>query len=118
MLENNFSCLLHGQPAKKEMNIWELSRFALKQVASRSYGFSEATLGAMRSLVEWASRERITEFLTVTTVAVYRMMASIGLDVELYGPPIKIGSVMTVAMRIHLSHKTWDALFGEQRKIA
>lgn len=118
MLENDFSSLLQGRPARHEANVWELSRFALKRTGSGSYGFSKAAVGAIQHLVQWARSENVTEFLTVTTVSIYRLMEMLGLDIELICKPQKIGSVMTIAARFYISEKTERALFAQPRKIA
>lgn len=118
MLENEFACLLHGQAPRHDARVWELSRFALRQTASCSYGFSEATLGAMRAVVQWAWKKNISEYVTVTTRAIHRLMARAGLDIELYGPAMRVGNEVAVAMHVHMSQITATALFGEQRMTA
>lgn len=114
MLRDTFPQLLHGQPAPAHANIWELSRFAV--LTSRddnlSYGFSTLPIQMMQMLFRFAQLNSIVRYVTVTTVAVEKLICKSGVNVSRLGPPIKIGRVLTVACSIEIDKITEFALFG------
>lgn len=114
MLKDTFPQLLHGQPAPRQDNVWELSRFAVtaSRHDSANYGFSALPVQMMQTLCRFAQRNGIVRYVTVTTVAVERLISKSGVNVSRLGPPIKIGRVMTVACAIEIDEITEFALFG------
>ncbi len=114
MLKDTFPQLLHGQPAPQQTNIWELSRFAVtaSKHESASYGFSTLPIQMMQTLYRFAQLNGIVRYVTVTTVAVEKLICKSGVNVSRFGPPIKIGRVMTVACAIEIDEITEFALFG------
>ena len=125
MLKDTFPQLLHGQRAPQQSDVWELSRFAVTvpKYESAGFGFSEIPIRMMQALFRFAQHNGITRYVTVTTVAVERLIRRLGVNVTRVGPPIKIGRVMTVACYIEIDEITEFALFGTlpenaQRKAA
>ena len=77
----------------------------------------------MQALFRFAQHNGIKRYVTVTTVAVERLVRRLGVNVKRVGPPLKIGRVMTVACYIEIDDVTEFALFGTlpenaQRKAA
>jgi len=125
MLKDTFPQLLHGQRAPQQPDVWELSRFAVTvpKYESAGFGFSEIPIKMMRTLFDFARINGIARYVTVTTVAVERLIRRLGVNVSRLGPPIKIGRVMTVACYIEIDEITEFALLGTlpedaQRKAA
>ncbi len=125
MLRDTFPQLLHGQPAPQQPDVWELSRFAVMvpKHESSGFGFSDIPLKMMQWIVLFARHNGIKRYVTVTTVAVERLIRKQGINVSRLGTPIKIGRVMTVACSIEMDEITYFALFGTlpedtQRKAA
>lgn len=125
MLRDTFPQLLHGQPAPQQPDVWELSRFAVMvpKHESSGFGFSEIPVKMMQSIVLFARHNGIKRYVTVTTVAVERLIRKQGINVSRLGAPIKIGRVLTVACSIEMDEITDFALFGmlpedAQRKAA
>jgi acyl homoserine lactone synthase len=125
MLKDTFPQLLHGQSAPQRADVWELSRFAVTvpKYESAGFGFSEIPVKMMRTLFRFAQHNGIKRYVTVTTVAVERLMRKLGVNVSRIGAPIKIGRVLTVACYIEIDAITEFALFGTlpenaQRKAA
>lgn len=116
MLRDTFPELLHGRDAPASPGIWELSRFAIVSFERTGYGFGELALDAMRSVVTFADRFGITRYVTVTTTAVERLLARTGIDMQRFGPPVRIGSVNAVALTIELADQTHRALFGQAHR--
>ena len=125
MLRDTFPQLLHGQPAPQQSDVWELSRFAVMvpRHESSGFGFSEIPVKMMQSIVLFARHNGIKRYVTVTTVAVERLIRKQGINVSRLGAPLKIGRVLTVACSIEMDAITDFALFGmlpedAQRKAA
>jgi acyl homoserine lactone synthase len=114
MLKDTFPQLLHGQPAPQQADVWELSRFAVTapQCQSAGFGFSEIPVKMMRTVVRFAQQNGIKRYVTVTTVAVERLLRHLGVNISRIGAPIKIGRVLTVACYIEIDAITEFALFG------
>ena len=114
MLKDTFPQLLHGQPLPQQPDVWELSRFAIAsdKVGSGGFGFSEIPMQMMQMSVKFAQLNGIARYVTVTSVAVERMLRKVGVNISRFGPPIKIGRVMTVACSIEIDAITEFALFG------
>ena len=57
-------------------------------------------------------------YVTVTTVAIERMMRRAGIVIERFGPPMQIGVERTVALAIFNNDETCEALFGRYQEAA
>ena len=114
MLKDIFPQLLHGQPAPESSTVWEISRFAVatEHCEGVGFGFSEVPLHMMRASVRFAQHNGISRYVAVTSVAVERMLRKVGVNISRFGPPIKIGRVLTVACSIEIDEITEFALFG------
>ena len=113
MLKDTFPALLHGAPAPQEERVWELSRFAIETEGDSKFGFAERAIAAMRGIVEFADKQGIDKYVTVTTTAIERLLRHTGVDTSRMGPPLQIGVERAVALEIHLGEKTRTALFGK-----
>jgi acyl homoserine lactone synthase len=114
MLRDTFPQLLHGQSAPQQTDVWELSRFAVTvpKYESAGFGFSDIPVKMMQTLFLFARHNGIARYVTVTTVAVERLIRKLGVNVSRLGAPIKIGRVLTVACYIEIDAITEFALFG------
>lgn len=114
MLRDTFGQLLYGQEAPASTDTWELSRFAIVSPEQNGFGFGfgELALDAMRAVVAFADRRRITSYVTVTTTAVERLLVRARIATRRFGPPLRIGNVNAVALSIDLGEQTHEALFG------
>ena len=75
-------------------------------------------LDAMREIVNFGDRMGITHYVTVTTVAIERLLRRTGIAITRFGPPIQIGVERAVALNIDIGEQTHRALFGEIDKAA
>lgn len=100
MLKDTFPQLLGGQDAPLGRHIWELSRFAIETDGEQTFGFADLTMHAIHELVTFADRMGITRYVTVTTLAIERMLRRSGIEVTRLGPPMKIGVERTIALDI------------------
>lgn len=114
MLNDTFPQLLHGKQMPKGENIWELSRFAVSKQSMGGFGFSALPIKMMQSIVKHADDQGITEYVTVTTVAVERMLRRLGIPCERFGEPMQIGIEKTVAFSIPMDERTHNSLFSDQ----
>lgn len=116
MLKDTFPQLLRGEPAPIDPAIWELSRFAVKPTASddrRQANLGETTFAMMREVFTFGEQRGIESYVTVTSVALERMLRRIGLPIRRLGDgkAQRIGSVLSVACWIDLNEETRAALF-------
>jgi acyl homoserine lactone synthase len=114
MLKDVFPQLLHGLGAPQRHDVWELSRFAVAVSKSESvgFGFSDIPVQMMQILYRFAQQNGIKRYVTVTTVAMERLIQKLGINVIRMGSPIKIGRVLTVACALEIDEITEFALFG------
>jgi acyl homoserine lactone synthase len=112
MLKDTFPELLHGTAAPEQERVWELSRFAIETEGDSKFGFAERAIAAMRGIVEFADKQGIDKYVTVTTTAIERLLRHTGVETSRVGPSLQIGVERAVALEIHLGEKTRSALFG------
>ncbi len=113
MLKDVFPQLLHGKTAPQRHDVWELSRFAAAVSKSENvgFGFGDIPVQMMQILYRFAQKNGIKRYVTVTTVAVERLIQKLGINVIRLGAPIKIGRVLTVACTLEIDEITEFALF-------
>lgn len=112
MLKDVFPELLHGIAAPAARDIWELSRFAVatERVSGSPEGFGPLSVALMAEAARFALRNGIIRYVTVTTVAIERLLKRQGLNIHRVGPPIRIGIALTVACIIEVDGITLDAV--------
>lgn len=118
MLKDTFPELLYGQEAPENKKTWELSRFAVKADNSRGFGFSEMTLDVLREIVRFGDQMGIEHYVLVTTTSIERMMRRAGFAFTRFGPPMRIGVEIAVAVDFDIGEQTQEALFGKVLKAA
>lgn len=111
MLKDTFPELLHGILAPVNERVWELSRFAIETDSNNNFGFGQCAIEAMKKVVMFADENGIDKYVTVTTVAIERLLRHAGVDVKRFGMPLNIGKERAVALEILLGEKTRQALF-------
>lgn len=109
MLKDSFPQLLHGQAAPCDEHIWELSRFAIETGGSDSFGFSEITMESIAAIIRYGHEQEIERYVTVTTVAIERLLRRAGVVTERLGPPLVIGVENAVALYVDIE-PTCEAL--------
>ena len=102
MLKDTFPELLGTRAAPCSPNVWELSRFA---VATDRNGGGLAAFGPLsNALLDeaaiFAEQNGIDCYVTVTTLAIERMVKQTSRKIGRIGPAMKIGKVMAVALSI------------------
>ncbi|MET0980907.1 MAG: acyl-homoserine-lactone synthase [Telluria sp.] len=102
MLKDSFPQLLHGQPAPRDEHIWELSRFAIETGGSDQFGFSEMTMESIAAIIRYGHEQGIERYVTVTTVAIERLLRRAGVVTERLGPPLAIGVENAVALYVDI----------------
>ncbi len=114
MLKDVFPELLYGASAPEHPAAWELSRFAVANGARREgrHGFTDIPIRMMQRAFQFARDNGIERYVTVTTVAIERMLRRLGIETHRYGPPMQIGCEMTVAFWIEIDANTEAAVFG------
>ncbi|MCG2584148.1 GNAT family N-acetyltransferase [Massilia sp. TS11] len=102
MLKDTFPSLLHGQAAPCHPTVWELSRFAIETGEAQTFGFSELALQSIGEIIDYGYRAAISQYVTVTTTAIERMLRRAGLVIERFGPPQQIGVERAVALMVDI----------------
>lgn len=116
MLKDTFPQILCGQEAPQDPQVWELSRFALGRHEGTAGRFCGTAILMMERLIEYALQREVTSFVTVTTVAIERLMKAMGLPMQRYGVPVQVGIERTVGFSIDVTRQTLDLL--RQRRYA
>ncbi|TAK90293.1 MAG: GNAT family N-acetyltransferase [Burkholderiaceae bacterium] len=114
MLKDTFPQLLHGAPAPVDPDIWELSRFAVAKRDEGGFHVTTIPLHMIQSVFRHAFAHGIKRYVTVTTVAVERMMRHLGLRCIRMGEPVQIGIEKTVAFYIDVDAHVHQLLHLDQ----
>jgi acyl homoserine lactone synthase len=108
MLKDTFPELLQDEPAPVASDIWELSRFAAESPDSGDLAqaaVSPVTFVMFQAMVDFAINNGIRQYVTVTSVALERLLRRMGMPVSRFGDgkAMRIGKVLTVACRIEIN---------------
>ncbi|TFW10739.1 acyl-homoserine-lactone synthase [Massilia arenosa] len=109
MLKDTFPELLHGEPAPEDPHVWELSRFAIETGGDNKFGFSDIAMQSIGEIIRFGHQSGITQYITVTTTAIERMLKRAGVVIRRFGPPIVIGVETAVAIYVDIE-PSMDAL--------
>lgn len=115
MLDDVFPQLLYGAPAPHDPRIWESNRFVVDKRSAKDsrFGFNETARALFRATAQYAIDQGIDEYVMVLSAGVVRLTRSSGLIVHQYGPPLRIGNVLSVGCRIQIDAHTRHVLLGE-----
>lgn len=119
MLRDTFPDLLAGEDAPARDDVWELSRFALAPAHPgdrRQAHFGGVTFRMMQEVVDWADRHGVSAYVTVTSVALERMLRHADIPLRRFGDGRSrmIGGVRSVACWIPIDDRTRAAVHGRR----
>ena len=113
MLRDVFPELLDGAPAPADPRVWEISRYAVTpdaKAARPGLGFGDISIAMWRRLYAFSQDAGIDAFVAVTTTAVERLVARLGLTIERFGPPRRVGCAQTVAFTLPMDARAETVL--------
>lgn len=102
MLKDTFNTMQGDSPTVSNPNICELSRFAVdKDSVESSHKISDVTVSMFKGVQQYAHTHKVQEYITVTSLAVERILKRIGLPFERFGDQKvhKLGDTKSVALR-------------------
>lgn len=107
MLRDTFPQLLCGEAAPCDETIWELSRFASESPDTGDLAqgcLSPTTFAMIRTVYDFAVQNRIRQYVTVTSVALERLLLKLELPVTRFGDgkAQRVGKVLSVACKIDI----------------
>lgn len=118
MLRDTFPQLLGDAPAPCAPSVWELSRFAVEpgDSACSQARLNQVAMDMMRRAYEFAIEHHISHYVTVTSVALERLMKAGGIPLIRLGDgkAQRIGKVLTVACWIAIDEPLHQALYPAQ----
>ena len=121
MLRDTFPQLLGGHSAPQAPDIWELSRFAVEpgDGSSSQAQLNSVALDMMRRAYAFAVENGIRQYVTVTSVALERLMKAGGIPMLRFGEgkAQRIGKVLTVACWIPIDEALNQALYPAQQSV-
>lgn len=108
MLRDTFPQLLCGEAPPCAESIWELSRFAAESPERGDLAqacLSPTTFAMIRAIYDHAVQHQITQYVTVTSVALERLLLKLDLPVTRFGDgkAHRVGKVLSVACRIEIN---------------
>ena len=117
MLKDTFPELLCGERAPSNPQVWELSLFAVAPTSAddrRQANFGGATFEMMQHVVDHALEHDIESYVTVTSVALERMLRKVGVPLRRFGDgrAQRIGRVLSVACWIDINERCRKAVYG------
>jgi acyl homoserine lactone synthase len=110
MLKDSFPELLDGGAAPADPRVWELSRFAIETGGGDAFGFSAITMESIAAIILHGHQAGLTQYVTVTTTAIERMLRRAGVVTRRLGQPRRIGIETAVALYVDIE-PTCEALF-------
>lgn len=115
MLKNTFTDLLRGEEAPESPAIWELSRFAVTSAAQRYQGqilLSTVAYEMLEQLITFADQRGISEYVTVVSTSVERLMTSNGLSLVRLGDGVvsDVDGIPSVGCRIAVDQQTRETV--------
>ena len=113
MLRDVFPELLDGASAPSDPRVWEISRYAVApdaKAARPGLGFGDISIAMWRRLYAFSQDAGIDAFVAVTTTAVERLVARLGLTIERFGPPRRVGCAQTVAFTLPMDARAETVL--------
>jgi acyl homoserine lactone synthase len=115
MLSKVFPQLLYGESAPVGRSIWEISRFAVERSETHgpTYGIGGASRALVMETMRFAMQHGVSQYVMVVSVSLERLLRSFGLKMHRFGPPIRIGRVMSVALWLDVDIHTRSILLGE-----
>lgn len=121
MLKDTFPELLCGEAAPQQDDIWELSRFAVAPTDNTSSGqaaLNELTFNMLQRGYEFAIKQSINRYVTVTSVALERVLLHVGLPLRRMGngDSQKIGKIRTVACWLDINEQYYKAVYDRTVK--
>lgn len=117
MLADTFPQLMNGEPEIRSASIWESSRFCIDPDLLQDRSTNQVTIAAaelMCGVGELGLRSGISHIVTVTDIFLERMFRRMGCPGERIGKPLRIGSVVAVAVGWEVS----DALLTQMKAMA
>mgnify|MGYP000210948522 CR=1 FL=1 len=118
MLRDIFPQLLDGAPAPAHEKTWEISRFAIdKDYAGGGCGFSELPADMLRAMLRFAVARGFDSIVGVTSIAIERMLVSLGFKVQRLGRPQRIGNVTSLAFRLPVDADVQMAVCGKSLEV-
>jgi acyl homoserine lactone synthase len=115
MLSDVFPQLLHGVPVPQHKNIWEISRFAVdvSREYGPSFGFGDTSRLLVTETIRFAADHQINQYVMVVSVAVERLLRGFGLKLHRFGPPVRLGKVLSVAVWLDIDSHTRHVALGD-----
>ena len=113
MLRDTFPALLHGQPMRSSLSIWESSRFALdvaETAPKGDGGMAVETYELFAGLVEFGLAMQLREIVTVTDTRVERILRRAAWPLNRIGPPLAVGNTQAVAGFLEISRAALNRL--------
>jgi N-acyl-L-homoserine lactone synthetase len=107
LLEEVFPELLGGMPTPKSDDVWELSRFACVDLGTsladmHSQCSSELSVQLMNKTMEAAKKMGAKHLISVSPIAIERLLKKNGFEIKRLAPPQRIGGYILIACWIDL----------------
>ncbi|VAW75595.1 Acyl-homoserine-lactone synthase LuxI [hydrothermal vent metagenome] len=120
MLRDTFPQLLKGELAPQDSHVWELSRFAVaahEDARAQQAPLNDVTLDMIREVYDFAVAHDIHEYVTVTSVALERLLKRTGLPIRRFGDgkAQRVGKVLTVACHVDINDQFRDVVYSGSR---
>lgn len=122
MLRDTFPQLLRGEDVPCDPRVWELSRFAVSanaEAGAIQAPLNNVTMDMIRRLYDFAQTYQVERFVTVTSVALERLLKRTGLPIHRMGDgkAQKVGKVLTVACWVDINEQFANVVYPPNREL-
>lgn len=122
MLSDTFPQLLKGEPVPRDRHVWELSRFAVatrEDAVEQQAPLNDVTMSMIREVYDFALSHDIHEYVTVTSVALERLLRRTGLPIRRFGDgkAQRVGKVLTVACHVDINDQFRNVVYPDSRSL-
>lgn len=114
LLSEVFPELMNGAATPRTSAVWEISRVSSLDLRSPSERGRQADVGGLlavlRAAVECALEHDVTSLVSVSAVAMERVLSRLGVNASRVGPTMHLHGHSVVALRLELDDTTKNAL--------
>lgn len=113
MIKDTFCAIGKNVILPESKNVWEITRFAVDNHRPDQHslsGFGNVSTQVIYGMCDFAVKNSITHYITLTTPCIERLIKNLGLSTKRMGPLEKINDLKVVILEIAMNQQSLDAI--------